>query len=75
MGRLYIHPLLCSPKLPPKVCLPFPSQLSPGVDQLVLEQQEKRPSQMTEERGQAKGEEEPGLVVLVAKFINALKEN
>ena len=72
MGHLYIKPLLCSPKPPPKVCLPFPSQPAPGVNQLVLQQQEERPSQMTEKRGQAKDEEKPGFVVLVAEFINVL---
>ena len=75
MGHLNIDALLCSPEPPPKVCLPFPSQLSPGVDQLILEQQERRPSQVTEKRGEAKDEEESGSVVIVARFIKAVKEN
>ena len=66
MRHLHIQSLLGTTELPPKVCLPRPAEVSGGVDQLVLEQQENRPHQVTEKRGQPKGKEEPGLVVLDA---------
>ena len=75
MGHLNIDALLCSPEPSPKVCLPFLPKLSPGVDQLILEQQENRTHQVTEKRGQAKGKEEPGFVVLRVRSVNVLKEN
>jgi len=71
------------PRASPKRLPPFPVRAVPGVDQLILEQQEKRTHQVTKKRGQAKGEEEPGFVVRhqgmnfveLARFIAALKKN